>query len=64
LSQAISSPPPANRPAAFTVGRAGTCVVCWRYPTTASVLSPVIEAGGVLVGGDSSGRLYAFRPTG
>lgn len=47
----------------FFVERAGTGVVVWRYPTTAGTISPLIEAGGELIGGDSSGRLYAFRPT-
>jgi outer membrane protein assembly factor BamB len=48
----------------FVVQRAGTGVVVWRYPTAAATLSPLIEAGGELIGGDTSGRLYAFRPTG
>jgi hypothetical protein len=47
----------------FAVERAATGVVVWRYPTSAATISPLIEVGGELIGGDSSGRLYAFRPT-
>jgi hypothetical protein len=47
----------------FVVQRAATGVVVWRYPTSAATLSPLIEAGGELIGGDWSGHLYAFRPT-
>jgi hypothetical protein len=47
----------------FVVERAATGVVVWRYPTPAATLSPLIEAGGELIGGDWSGHLYAFRPT-
>jgi hypothetical protein len=46
----------------FVVERAATGVVVWRFPTAAPALSPLIEAGGELVGGDYSGRLYAFVP--
>jgi hypothetical protein len=48
----------------FAVERAATGVVIWRYPTAAGTLSPLIEAGNELIGGDSGGHLYAFRPTG
>jgi hypothetical protein len=48
----------------FAVERAATGVVVWRYPTPAATIAPLIEAGGELIGGDTSGRLYAFRPTG
>jgi hypothetical protein len=48
----------------FDVERAATGVVVWRYPTAAATLSPLIEAGGELIGGDSNGSIYAFRPTG
>ena len=34
----------------------------WRYPTAAATVSPLIEAGGELIGGDYGGRLYAFLP--
>jgi outer membrane protein assembly factor BamB len=47
----------------FVVERAATGVVVWRYPTSAPTISPLIEAGGELIGGDWSGHLYAFRPT-
>ncbi len=47
----------------FVVQRAATGVVVWRYPTSAATLSPLIEAGGELIGGDWSGHLYACRPT-
>jgi hypothetical protein len=47
----------------FVVTRASTGVVVWRYPTTAATLSPLIEAVGVLIGGDLDGNLYLFRPT-
>ena len=33
----------------------------WRYETTASTLSPLIAAGGTILGGDAEGTLYAFR---
>jgi hypothetical protein len=46
----------------FAVERAGTGVLVWRYPTAAATVSPLIEAGGELIGGDLSGRLYAFLP--
>jgi len=46
----------------FVVSRARTGVVVWRFPTQAAAVAPLIEAGGELIGGDSSGRLYAFRP--
>jgi hypothetical protein len=46
----------------FVVSRASTGLVVWRYPTAAAAVSPLIEAGGLLVGGDMSGHLYAFRP--
>jgi outer membrane protein assembly factor BamB len=48
----------------FDVERAATGVVVWRYPTAAATVSPLIEAGGELIGGVSNGNLYAFRPTG
>jgi hypothetical protein len=48
----------------FAVERAATGVVVWRFPTPAATLSPLIEAGNELVGGDMNGHLYAFRPTG
>jgi hypothetical protein len=47
----------------FAVERAATGVVVWRYPTATATVSPLIEAGGELIGGDWSGHLYAFRPT-
>jgi outer membrane protein assembly factor BamB len=50
-------------PGGFVVERAATGVVVWRYPTPAATVSPLIEAGGELIGGDWSGHLYAFRPT-
>jgi outer membrane protein assembly factor BamB len=46
----------------FVVERAATGVVVWRFPTAAPTLSPLIEAGGELIGGDYGGRLYAFLP--
>ena len=46
----------------FMVERAATGVVLWRFPTAAATLSPLIEAGNELIGGDTSGHLYAFRP--
>jgi ribonucleoside-diphosphate reductase alpha chain len=46
----------------FVVSRAATGVTVWRFPTAAAAIAPMIEASGVLVGGDMSGRLYAFRP--
>jgi hypothetical protein len=46
----------------FVVSRAATGSVVWRYPTPAAAISPLIEAGGLLVGGDMNGNLYAFRP--
>ena len=46
----------------FVVSRAATGVVVWRYATTAATLGPMIEADNRLIGGDESGRLYAFRP--
>ena len=46
----------------FVVSRAGTGVVVWRYATNAPTIAPMISAGGLLIGGDSAGRLYAFRP--
>ena len=48
----------------FTVERAATGVVVWRFPTAAATLSPLVEAGNELVGGDMNGHLYAFRPSG
>lgn len=48
----------------FAVERAGTGVVVWRFPTASAALSPLIEAGNELIGGDVGGQLYAFRPTG
>jgi hypothetical protein len=48
----------------FYVQRAATGVAVWHFATTAGTLSPLIEAGNELIGGDESGRLYAFRPTG
>ena len=47
----------------FVVERAATGVVVWRFPTAAATLSPLIEVGNTLIGGDMSGHLYAFRPT-
>jgi outer membrane protein assembly factor BamB len=47
----------------FVVERAATGVVVWRFATAAATLSPLIEVGNTLIGGDMSGRLYAFRPT-
>ncbi|MDX6442399.1 MAG: hypothetical protein QOE43_2128 [Gaiellaceae bacterium] len=47
----------------FAVQRAATGVAVWHYPTSDATISPLIEAGGELIGGDSSGHLYAFRPT-
>jgi hypothetical protein len=47
----------------FVVERAATGVVVWRFPTAAATLSPLIEVGNMLIGGDMSGHLYAFRPT-
>ncbi len=46
----------------FVVVRAATGVVVWRFDTQAATVAPLIEAGGLLIGGDMSGRLYAFRP--
>jgi PQQ-like domain len=46
----------------FAVERAATGVLVWHYPTVAATVSPLIEAGGELIGGDMSGRLYAFLP--
>jgi outer membrane protein assembly factor BamB len=46
----------------FLVVRAATGVVVWHFDTPAATVSPLIEAGGLLVGGDMSGALYAFRP--
>jgi hypothetical protein len=48
----------------FYVQRAASGVAVWHYATTAATLSPLIEVGNELIGGDASGRLYAFRPTG
>jgi outer membrane protein assembly factor BamB len=45
----------------FLVVRAATGVVVWHFDTPAATVSPLIEAGGLLVGGDMSGALYAFR---
>jgi hypothetical protein len=50
-------------PGGFVVERAATGLVVWRFPTPAATVSPLIEAGGELIGGDWSGHLYAFRPT-
>ena len=47
----------------FVVERAATGVVVWRFPTAAATLSPMIEVGNMLIGGDAGGHLYAFRPT-
>jgi outer membrane protein assembly factor BamB len=33
----------------------------WSFPTDAQTISPVIEVGGMVVGGDLAGNLYAFR---
>ncbi len=46
----------------FVVSRAATGVVVWRFLTSAATIAPMIEASGVLVGGDMNGNLYAFRP--
>jgi hypothetical protein len=46
----------------FVVVRAGSGVVRWRYPTRAPTLAPLVEAGGLLIGGDLDGNLYLFRP--
>jgi hypothetical protein len=46
----------------FVVSRARTGVVVWRFSTQGAAVAPLIEAGGELIGGDASGRLYAFRP--
>jgi outer membrane protein assembly factor BamB len=46
----------------FLVVRAATGVVVWRFATQAAAVAPLIEAGGLLIGGDTSGQLYAFRP--
>lgn len=48
----------------FAVQRAATGASVWRYPTASATVSPLVEAGGELIGGDSGGDLYAFRPTG
>jgi outer membrane protein assembly factor BamB len=48
----------------FAVQRAATGSSVWRYQTTSAMVSPLVEAGGELIGGDSDGNLYAFRPTG
>lgn len=34
----------------------------WSFPTKAQTISPLIEADGVLFGGDVDGNVYAFRP--
>jgi len=46
----------------LVVSRAATGSVVWRYPIPAAAILPLIEAGGLLVGGDTNGNLYAFRP--
>jgi len=46
----------------FVVARASTGVVVWRFPPPGAALSPLVEAGGELLGGDADGHLYAFRP--
>jgi hypothetical protein len=46
----------------FIVVRASTGVVVWRFDTPAATVAPLIEAGGLLIGGDMSGGLFAFRP--
>ena len=46
----------------FVVQRAATGVVVWRYATSAPTLSSLIEAGGRMIGADSDGSVYAFRP--
>jgi hypothetical protein len=47
----------------FVVARAQSGVVTWRYPTKAATLGPLVEAAGVLIGGDLDGNLYLFRPS-
>jgi hypothetical protein len=46
----------------FVVAHASSGAVVWRFPTSGATLSPLIEAGGELIGGDMEGHLYAFRP--
>jgi hypothetical protein len=46
----------------FVVNRAGSGVVVWRFATQGAAIAPLISAGGLLVGGDMGGNLYAFRP--
>lgn len=46
----------------FVVSRAATGGVVWRFDTHAAAVAPLIAAGGLLIGGDMDGRLYAFRP--
>lgn len=46
----------------FVVSRARSGVVVWRYATTSATLAPLIAAGGLLIGGDTGGHVYAFRP--
>jgi PQQ-like domain len=47
----------------FYVNRAATGVAVWHFATNGGAIAPMIEAGGLLIGGDMSGNLYAFRPT-
>ena len=46
----------------FSVSRAATGVVVWRYPTPFATLGPMIEAGSRLIAGDEGGLLYSFKP--
>jgi outer membrane protein assembly factor BamB len=47
----------------FYVNRASTGVAVWHFATQGAAIAPMIEAGGLLIGGDMGGNLYAFRPT-
>ena len=47
----------------FYVNRAATGVGVWHFATQGGAIAPMIEAGGLLIGGDMGGNLYAFRPT-
>ena len=47
----------------FYVNRAATGVAVWHFATQGAAIAPMIEAGGLLIGGDMGGNIYAFRPT-
>ena len=46
----------------FVVVRAATGVAVWRFDTPAATVAPLIEAGGLLIGGDMSGGCTRSGP--